>query len=178
MCWYGCKRTCQSPTWINLFKEKHFSRLRRINMMFLIIRSDLYVSKKVVKYLLQIEALRKFQAVSTSTNLHAAPLPKLPHTSTISSSSLLANSSMASISCLGALPVRGERRRLLFLPGGNIRLKLLPTFWFRLVTRLLLLPKLRFTYNFDFFAGCFVLTWLLLLLFALMLLLMFNTEIN
>ena len=66
---------------------------------------------------------------------------------------------------LASLLSAGPSRDLFLLPGGNIRLKLLPTFWLRFVTRLLLFPKFKFT-------------WLLLLLLAFMLLLMLRTEGN
>ena len=55
-------------------------------------------------------------------------------------------------------------RRLLRLPGGNIRLKLLHTFWFRFVMRLLLLLRLRFA-------------WLLFLLLPVIWLLMLTTNV-
>ncbi len=57
-----------------------------------------------------------------------------------------------------------DRFFFFFFPGGNIKLKLLPTFWFRFVMVFLLLPKLR-------------LILFKLLLLALMLLLMFKTRV-
>ena len=86
----------------------------------------------------QKDVLRMFQAVSRSTISHTASLP------TFLQAFL---SSLSSLMSLFPLFCKSAWRRLLLLPGGNMRLKLLPTFWFKLVTRLLLLPKFRFTWS-------------------------------
>ena len=101
------------------------------------------------------EVLRMFQAVLSSTIWHSAPLPTFPHTSLNSLASLLPKfSELIFLFFCKSVWRAGEeaRRRLLFLPGGNIRLKLLPTFWFKLVTRLLLFPKFRFTWHSFFYS--------------------------